>query len=154
MQHFATFRDPRMLRALFHPTLHRFSPTHKSCARTSKPQTPPHPQFSPFRPPKFATKLTFAQIAPQNRDRLNSALKTAILAPKIAAPALRLAQGRPLGGIGRRAGLKILCPKGRIGSTPIEAIFPSHRLLIHSLLRPLVAQKIPQTLAPTTGHIK
>ena len=27
----------------------------------------------------------------------------------------------PLGGIGRRAGFKILCPKGRIGSTPIEA---------------------------------
>ena len=28
---------------------------------------------------------------------------------------------RPLGGIGRRDGLKIHCPKGRIGSTPIEA---------------------------------
>ncbi len=28
----------------------------------------------------------------------------------------------PLGGIGRRDGLKIHCSKGRIGSTPIEAI--------------------------------
>src|SRR5688500_11706892 len=30
--------------------------------------------------------------------------------------------GRPRGGIGRRAGFKILCPYGRIGSTPIGAI--------------------------------
>lgn len=28
---------------------------------------------------------------------------------------------RPRGGIGRRAGFKILCPYGRIGSTPIGA---------------------------------